>query len=401
VEGNWIGTAADGTSGLGNGRAGVGISGAPGNTIGGTAANAGNVLSANGDAGIYLFTSGATGNVIQGNTIGTDVTGASALGNTLEGVYVESAPTNTIGGAVAGAGNLISANQTRGLWLTNASWNVIQGNLIGVKRDGITGLGNVFHSIECAVGACNNVIGGDGSAGNQVAFAQTVYAGVRIRNGSTNNAILGNAIFSNGALGIDLGNVGVNANISCGAAAANSANMAQNYPVLAQAVSGNGTGIRGTLNSRPNATVLLQFFANPACDASGYGEGQFYLGQATVATGTYCTNNFVVTLPAQVPAGYTVITATATDSANNTSEFSACVTVAPVPGLTISPSPTNQTVTLAWTNTATGFVLKQTSSLSPPTQWTTVTNAPIIANGQFVVTLSATGDNRFYALSFE
>ena len=164
-----------------------------------------------------------------------------------------------------------------------------------------------------------------------------VYAGVRIRDGSTNNAILGNAIFSNGALGIDLGNYGVNANISCDAGTG--ANMAQNYPVLTQAVSGNGTGIRGTLNSRPNAMFLLQFFANPACGSSLFannGQGQIYLGQTSVVTGNDCNTSFVAALPGSVPVGY-VITATATDSANNTSEFSACVPVRPVPALKRQP----------------------------------------------------------------
>jgi len=120
-----------------------------------------------------------------------------------------------------------------------------------------------------------------------------------------------------------------------------------------------------------------------------------------VTTGNYCTNSFVVTLPTEVPTGYAVVTATAADSANNTSEFSACVTVAPVPALTISPSPANHQVSLAWTNTATGFVLKQTDSLSPPILWTTVTNVPVSTNGQFVVTVASTADNRFYLLSFE
>ncbi len=397
VQGNYIGTTASGTTGLGNGRAGVGDSGAPGNTIGGTTTGAGNLLSANGDAGIYLFTSGATGNLIQGNTIGTDVTGTLALGNTYEGIYAESAPSNTIGGAVSGAGNLISGNQTRGIWLTNASWNVIQGNSIGTKSDGISGLGNVFHGVECEVGACNNTIGGNGSAGNRIAFAQPINAGVRIRNGSTNNAILGNAIFSNGALGIDLGAYNVNPNIPCDAGSG--ANMAQNYPVLTQAVSGNGIGVRGTLNSRPNHAFLLQFFANPTCDDSGYGEGQIYLGQTSVATGTDCNASFVATFPGSVPVGYS-ITATATDGANNTSEFSACVPVASVPALKVVPA-TNHQVSITWTNTTTGFGLKQTSSLSPPIQWATVTNTPAVSNGQFVVTLSAGTGSRFYVLSFQ
>ena len=58
-------------------------------------------------------------------------------------------------------------------------------------------------------------------------------------------------------------------------------------------------------------------------------------------------------------------------------------------------------MTLVWTNTTTGFGLKQTSSLSPPIQWTAVTNNPVVSNGQFVVTLSAATGNRFYVLSFQ
>jgi hypothetical protein len=220
---------------------------------------------------------------------------------------------------------------------------------------------------------------------------------VRIRDGSTNNAILGNAIFSNDGLGIDLGGFGRNPNIPCGDGTG--ANMAQNYPVLTQAVSGNGTGVRGTLNSRPNRTFLLQFFANPTCDSSGYGEGRTYLGQMSVVTSNNCNANFVASLPGSVPLGY-VITATATDSANNTSEFSACVPVSSVPALTVRPS-ANHPVILAWTNTATGFVLEQTDGLSPPIQWITVTNSPVLANGEFVVTLSATVARRFYLLSFQ
>lgn len=397
LQGNLIGTVAGGTNGLGNGRAGIGISGAPGNTIGGVAANAGNLISANGDAGVYLIAGGASGNLIQGNTIGTDVTGTVALGNTYEGIYLERAPTNTIGGAAPGAGNLISANHTRGIWLTNASWNLIQGNWIGTARDGLGALGSVFHSVECEIGAANNLIGGAGAAGNRIAFAQTIYAGVRIRNGSTNNAILGNAIFSNGGLGIDLGAYGVNPNIACGAGTG--ANQAQNYPVLGQAVTGTSTGIRGTLNSEPGSAYLLQFFANPIGDPSGYGQGHIYLGQTTVITSNDCSANFVVTLPNPVPLGY-VIAATATDSANNTSEFSADVPVSSVPVLSISPA-ANQQVTLAWPSTASGFVLKQTGSLAPVIQWTPVTNPPVPINGQFVVTLPTSAGSRFYVLSLE
>jgi hypothetical protein len=143
----------------------------------------------------------------------------------------------------------------------------------------------------------------------------------------------------------------------------------------------------------------LQFFANPACNVQGYGDGQFYLGQTTVVTSNDCNVSFVANLPGSTTLGY-VVTATATDSANNTSEFSACVPAGPVPVLSISPS-ANQQVNIAWTNTTTHFGLKQTGSLSPPIQWTAVTNIPVVFNGQLVVTLSAATGSRFYVLSFE
>jgi hypothetical protein len=401
VEGNLVGTSAGGTAGLGNGRAGIGIAGAPRNIIGGTITGAGNVLSANGDAGIYLVASGATGNLIQGNTIGADLTGTLPLGNTSEGIYVERAPTNVIGGALSGAGNLISANNVQGILLTNASWNLIQGNLIGTKADGLSDLGNVFHGVELQAGANNNTIGGGTGAGNRIAFSKPINAGVRVRNGSTNNAILGNAIFSNGALGIDLGagangTYGFNTNVPCNTTGG--ANMAQNYPVLTQAVSGNGTGVRGTLNSRRNRAFLLQFFANSTCDASGYGEGQTYLGQTSVVTSNDCNTSFLVSFATPLPAGY-VITATATDSANNTSEFSPCIPVVAAPTLAVSLA--DQQVSLVWSNTPPGFVLKQTDSLSPPVHWISVTNSAVLSNGQFVVTLPTDANKRFYALSFE
>lgn len=408
VQGNYIGTRADGTSAMANTRAGIGLSGAPGNTIGGGVAGAGNLVSGNGDQGIYLVGTGTTGNLIQGNKIGTDVNGTAGLGNATIGIYLERTLTNTIGGSVSGAGNLISANRNWGIFMTNnASWNTIQGNLIGTAIDGLTALGNgydvnAFHAVELQIGCHDNIIGGSSpGAGNVIAFAPALYgiyyAGIRMRDGATNNLISGNSIFANGGLGIDLGTYLVSPNDNCDGDPG--ANMLQNFPVLTQAVSGNGTGVRGTLNSKANSTFLLQFFANPACDSFGYGEGQVYLGQKSIVTSNDCNTSFVAALPGSVPVGY-VITATATDSANNTSEFSACFTVGPVPALTIQPA-TNNLVTLAWTNTTTGFVLKQTDSLSPPIQWTTVTNSPVVTNGQFVVTLPAGTGNRFYVLSFE
>jgi len=75
--------------------------------------------------------------------------------------------------------------------------------------------------------------------------------------------------------------------------------------------------------------------------------------------------------------------------------------VSPLPALDIRLLPAQQ-IRLAWTNTATGFALRQTGSLTPPIQWSPVTNAPVNLNGQWVVTLPlAAGANRFFALQFE
>jgi parallel beta-helix repeat protein len=396
VQGNFIGTSANGSGALGNGSAGVGISGAPNNTIGGSGPGAGNLISANHDAGIYVVQAGAGGNQFLGNIIGAGANGTTALGNVVEGIYIESAPGNIIGGSVAGAGNLISANGTRGIFLTNAPGTVIQGNLVGTTTNGASPLGNTFHNIELEAGTANTIIGGPGAAANRIAYAQTVYCGVRIRNGSFNNLIDGNSIFSNGALGIDLGTAGVTPNDPCDTDTG--ANLLQNFPVLSLAVTGNATGVRGTLNSAAATAFRLQFFASSACDASGSGEGQLYLGEMSVATDSSCNAAFVARLPVAVPPGY-VVTATATDPANNTSEFSACVPVAPVPRLNLSFA--GGQAALSWTNTAAGFALKQTASLSPPVQWTTVTNAVTSSGGQFAVSLTLPPGSRFYALSFE
>jgi parallel beta-helix repeat protein len=403
VQGNLIGTQAGGTNRLGNGWAGIAVSGAPANTIGGIASGAGNVISANALEGIYLINSGAAGNQIQGNTIGADVNGTLALGNGSDGIRVEGAPTNTIGGAVPGAGNLISANGD-GIYVLNSSWCVIQGNLIGTQRDGLSGMGNSYHGVELDSGSNSNLIGGaTAQAGNRIAFSPHLYSGVRLRAGATNDTILSNAIFSNGGFGIDLEPYGPNSNTPCGAGTGPNGN--ENYPQLTQAVAGANTVVHGTLNSRANGSYLLQFFANSVCASlvSGYGQGEIFLGQTTVPTGPDCNASFVVRLDAGVSAGY-FITATSTDSAGNTSEFSPCVPVVALPLLTVtrggdSGTATNQVI-LTWNNTA-GLVLKQSSSLAPPIQWTPVSETPVLIGDQLVLRLPAGSGNRFYQLSYQ
>jgi hypothetical protein len=277
---------------------------------------------------------------------------------------------------------------------------VIQGNFIGTAADGTDALGNMFHGIDLDVNSASNTVGGSATgAGNRIAFAKTIYAGVRVRNGSVNNLISANAIFSNGALGIDLGNNGINAIYDCESGVpTGAANAGQNFPVLSGAYSGNGTLIHGTLDGGSGKTYSLQFFASPAGDSSGYGEGQLFLGQTNFTLGSMCSSNFTVFLPASVPANW-VITATAASPANNTSEFSAWVPVVLVPPLQLAFSNPNQNqISLSWTNNGGSFALQQTYNLSPPVQWTMVGNAPSLMNGSFVGTMPATNSSVFYRL---
>jgi len=410
VLGNFIGTRASSGNAAPNQGAGIGIAGAQNNTIGGAGPGEPNVISGNLDAGIFILGAGAAGNVIKGNRIGTDLSGNIAVANGGEGIYLGGVGANQVGGTGAGEGNIISANGTWGLFLSQATNNTIQGNSFGVAANGSTALGNGntisgFHCIEITNYSYQNLIGGETpGAANRIAYAPSRggvnFAGIRVREFANNNLVSGNSIFGNGGLAIDLQGYQVTPNDACDIDSG--ANQVQNFPLLSQAVSGTTLGIRGSLNSTPNQSFRIQFFASPSCDPLyNSGEGAIFLGARTVSTGNDCTANFFASFPSTVPAGY-VITATATDAANNTSEFSPCVPVAPVPALGYSLSPDGHTLSLSWTNTPGGIVLKQTASLSPPVNWVATTNVPVLVNNQYIVSIPvSTVGNRFYLLSFE
>ena len=114
-------------------------------TIGGTAAGAGNVISANGQNGIWITGAGTTGVVVEHNFIGTDVTGTKALGNAYSGVEISGgAANNTIGGTTADAGNVISANRANGIRITGTghhAGNVVAGQLHRHRRHRYEGPG--------------------------------------------------------------------------------------------------------------------------------------------------------------------------------------------------------------------------------------------------------------------
>jgi Bacterial Ig-like domain (group 3) len=363
VVGNFVGTDATGTVALGgNFNNGIELDGAPDNTIGGTTAAARNIVSGNAGNGIGLFL-GSSNNLIDGNFIGTDVTGTVSLGNNgLSGVLVASgANDNTIGGTLPGAGNLISGNAGLGTGVgfsdSGTSGNVVQGNDIGTDVTGSRALPNLTVGVAIVAGASNNTIGGTTpGAGNVIAFngdegtligsAPTV--GITTPAG-TGNAVLGNAIFSNTGIGIDLGpHDGVTPNDSAGHSGPNNF---QNFPVLTSVTTAGGVAtIQGTLNSAENTTFRLEFFANAAGDPSGYGEGQTYLGFASVTTDG--TGQAAFTASFALPAGQPVVTATATDPAGNTSEFCQWNATSTVLKSSANPSVFGQVVTFTATVSA-------------------------------------------------
>jgi titin len=306
VQGNYIGTDVTGTAALSNGY-NIDI-GSNNNLVGGTTPGAGNLVAASPNYGIHII---GSGNVVQGNHIGTDVTGTVALGNR-RGVWLSGtafgATNNRIGGTAPGAGNLIAGNNT-GILIDQSNGNVVQGNRIGTDATGTTSLGNNGNGVLLSgVSASNNTIGGTGSgAGNTIAF--NANDGVLVDRG-TGNAILGNAVFANGNLGIELVNGG---------------NHNQAAPVITSATTdGSGTTVSGTLSSTANTTFTLEIFANSVCDPSGSGER--VLGSVQVTTDADGHAGFTATFAVAIDPGW-FLTATATGPDNNTSPFSAAVAV--------------------------------------------------------------------------
>src|SRR5574341_322259 len=326
VEGNRIGTNRAGTLATPNAHCGVAASGESGSLIGGTEAGQGNLILGN-LVGISVASTGPLPGeplTIQGNTV-TD--------NTYIGIHVLVTQDVQIGGSAPGAGNVITGNAGGINFTEPASFIRVQGNRIGVRADG-TPDGNQRYGIF--ITGTNNLIGGtEPGEGNEIAHT-TSGPGIHVLGNAIfvteGNRFLGNSIHDNAALGIELSAVspgwdGVTPNDP--GDADGGANALQNFPVLASATTdGATTTIGGTLNSASNQAYRVEFFANPACHAYGYGEGERYLGFVEVVTDGAGNASFTATgLPLTAPGE--VMTGTATDLlSGNTSEFSACATVA-------------------------------------------------------------------------
>jgi CSLREA domain-containing protein len=275
-------------------------------------------------AGVGLRIKSANSNIVEGNFIGTNAAGMIALGNSQDGIQVSSG-NNVIGGTTPAARNLISGDRNNGIQIAGAAatGNQVQGNFIGIDAGGTTALRNKNQGVFIFNGASNNTIGGTvAGAGNTIAFNGA--AGVFVSPTSAGNAILSNSIFSNDTLGIDLSPTGVTPNDP--GDADTGANNLQNFPIVTSApVSGGTATIQGTLNSAANTLFRLEFFSNLSCDDSGNGEGQKLIAFTNVTTNASGNATFSVPVSTAILSG-PFISATATDPANNTSEFSSCVT---------------------------------------------------------------------------
>jgi hypothetical protein len=327
IQGNLIGPDATGAAAPPHNFAGQGNGinlcyGTSNVTIGGTTAAERNVISGNVGGGVNLASSLSTDvhdNTVRGNYIGTDVTGAARLGNGGGGVQV-SQPNNSV------LDNVISANGGDGIGSYGSV--AMQGNLIGTDATGTAALGNAGAGVH--VFGSGTTIGGTGAGeANVIAYNGTSAfggSGVWIETG-TGNAIRANSIHDNVGLGIALGTDGATPNDT--GDADSGANGSQNFPVLSTLTPTvpetpeAGLHIQGVLHSTPSTIYDLDFFSNPACVKfpKDFLEGAKYLGSGVVTTDGSGTGIVDVTVPIGIAAGEHV-SATATDPAGNTSEFS-------------------------------------------------------------------------------
>jgi len=299
IQGNIIGLNAAGTASVGNTSDGIflGTAAQLNNiAIGGTTAGAGNVISGNSGNGI---SAGALGMTVQGNLVGTDITGTVDLGNGQNGVRIAMGGSEgpnfqiLVGGTTPEARNVISGNNGDGFLTTGVrSGSVsVQGNYIGTQIDGTSPLPNTLNGVE--MNRHVNVGGTAAGAGNVIAFNGG--KGVSVPTPFDNLAlivpIVGNSIFSNGpntvnsqqGLGIDLLANGVTQNDA--GDQDTGVNNLQNFPVLTSAAATSSTvTIKATLNSIPSSDFRVEFFASPTADPSGFGEGKAYLGFLNVTT---------------------------------------------------------------------------------------------------------------------
>lgn len=399
LAGNFVGTNAAGqpwydqitnVEKLGGDPGAFGIwfsNGASYNRVGGSSPAERNVVSGNANDGIGMRNEGTSHNVIIGNLIGLAPSGTVRLVNWGDGLdFNYGASSNRIGGLGPGERNVISGNRGEGIEISHdptTALNQVIGNYIGVD---ITGnfsndqIRNTGYAISLEDGSANNSIGpgnvmanngkggielyGQFNAGNKI-FDNLIgitpngtrYGnagpGIRVRYHATRvtigpgnvitghqgpgvliidstvryNTVTRNSIYGNTGLGIDIDPIGVNPNDQY---SKNGANDRLNFPVL-------GTANTTTVTGSACANCIVEVFVADS-PAGQYGEGRAFAGSATAAA-----NGAFSVAVSGVVAG-NILTATATDSSGNTSEFSQNIVVDGV-----APPPPPPAITLPGT----------------------------------------------------
>ncbi len=388
VQGNYIGTNSAGSQSIGNGNYGIYVKGSTQLvTIGGAAAEEGNIISGNATYGLSI--SDTVNVIVKGNYIGVDDSGFEDIGNATGGIRLSGTASHTqIGGAANGEGNVVSGNLGSAITLDNdADSNTISGNLIGLAIDGITLMGNLGYGI--AINTSNNRIGGSTTNERNIIAANTSHGiavlsaadentilgnivgtdasktidagnnghgiwlqsynnhlggtlpgsgniiafnngnGIRIEDGVTGNSLLGNAIWDNGGIGIDLDGDSLSANDTDDTDTG--ANNVQNFPVLGSVIinESGSLSLDGRIQSNANTTYRVEYFASTNGDPSGHGGAERMIGYSSITTDASGSAEFHVVLDASVSAGeYITATATVDNGSagfSDTSEYAANV----------------------------------------------------------------------------
>jgi hypothetical protein len=341
VRGCFIGTDAAGMTAVDGDVTGIYAFGAAALTVGGTQPADRNLIA--GNWGSHVNLDGVAGATVEGNLLGTDATGAAPLPptNPLYPAAGAAIVTTTIGATTFLRGNVAVGPFLLGNGSPSSFETVVQGNFIGTD---ITGLAEFRYSGIQVDTTDVTVGGTGPGEGNVIAFNPVgVYVSqnakrCRIRGNSIySNGDLyrssGIVLFYNPSpppnwltpLPNDDGD------------ADTGANERQNFPVIASAVSslaeGGTTTITGALNSTPNTTFDLDFFSNPACLKwpRSFLQGKTYLGSTQVTTDGNGDAPINAVLPVTLGAGERV-SSTATDPDGNTSEFSQRMVVHSEPG---------------------------------------------------------------------
>ena len=319
IEGNLIGTDGTGDLDLGN-SLGVSIE-SPNNVVGGDELFDGNVISGSTGDGVALL---SDGNVVEANKIGTDIWGVDALPNA-NGIRVAGSG-NVIGGSSGFTGNLVSGNLFDGIKIDQPAGfdpfgTSVLDNSIGTALNGTDPLPNGDDGVSILNGSSSTIGASDPEYGNVIAFNGG--DGVNVVAGA-GHSIIGNSIFENDDLGIDLADDGVTLNdandVDSGA------NSLQNHPEITSAGT---TTVDWALDGRPFTHYRIELYGNGAsCDVSESGEGETFLGSAYVWTDALGDVEDSTALTTAAAVG-DLITATATVD----------VTLQPAPGRPPSPGP--------------------------------------------------------------